>query len=229
MDRLFEAALDEPEADRPAFLAGACGDDRELRKAVQALLDAVDAFEGRFETPAPTVAKEALTDLASRAEPALPRVALKVLRRGARTHDILRRFRTERHILASLTHPNIARFYDGGTTDDGRPYLVMEHVEGRPITAHCDAARLTIRARLELLLQVIDAVSAAHVQLVVHRDLKPSNILVTADGHVKLLDFGIAKLLDTGDASGRTHTGTHVPTPEHRRRRPCRASPPRCA
>ena len=142
-------------------------------------------------------------------------VAVKLLRRGLDTDDILQRFRNERRILASLTHPNIARLYDGGTTDDGRPYLVMEHVEGSPITAYCDAARLTVRARLALALHVIEAVSAAHAQLVVHRDLKPSNILVTRDGHVKLLDFGIAKLLGADEASGHTRTGVHVLTPEH--------------
>ena len=142
-------------------------------------------------------------------------VALKVLRRGLDTDDVLRRFRLERRVLAALTHPNIARLHDGGTTDDGRPYLAMEFVDGAPITTHCDAARLTVRDRLRLVLGVVDAVSAAHAQLVVHRDLKPSNILVTSDGHVKLLDFGIAKLLDADEAADHTRTGVHLLTPEH--------------
>ncbi len=142
-------------------------------------------------------------------------VAVKLLRRGLDTDDILARFLTERRVLASLTHPNIARLYDGGSLEDGRPYLVMEYVDGAPITSHCDAARLDIGARLRLFLEVVDAVRSAHAQLVVHRDLKPSNILVNADGRVKLLDFGIAKLLGADDVSGHTRTGFHVLTPEH--------------
>ena len=142
-------------------------------------------------------------------------VAIKLLRRGLDTDDVLGRFLTERRVLASLTHPNIARLYDGGSLEDGRPYLVMEYVDGAPITAHCDTARLSLGARLQLFLEVVDAVRSAHAQLVVHRDLKPSNIFVTADGRVKLLDFGIAKLLDADDLSGHTRTGIHVLSPEH--------------
>lgn len=123
------------------------------------------------------------------------RVALKVLRRGLDTDDLVRRFRTERQILSSLSHPNIARLLDGGSTPDGRPYLVMELVDGQPITANADERRLEVRRRLGLFLAVTDAVHAAHRQLVVHRDIKPSNILVDGDGRVKLLDFGIAKLV----------------------------------
>jgi serine/threonine protein kinase/tetratricopeptide (TPR) repeat protein len=124
------------------------------------------------------------------------RVALKVLRRGLDTDDLIRRFLVERQILSSLSHPNIARLLDGGSTADGRPYLVMELVEGKPITVWADAQRLDVLARLKLFLSVADAVHAAHRQLVVHRDIKPSNVLVGADGRVKLLDFGIAKLLE---------------------------------
>ncbi|HEY8376993.1 MAG TPA: serine/threonine-protein kinase, partial [Nannocystis sp.] len=123
------------------------------------------------------------------------RVALKVVRRGMDTDDILVRFRYERQILASLEHPNIARLYDGGATPDGRPYLVMEYIEGVPITRYCDEACLSIDARLRLFADVCRAVQFAHQNLVVHRDIKPSNILVQPDGTVKLLDFGIAKLL----------------------------------
>lgn len=122
--------------------------------------------------------------------------ALKLVRRGMDTEDILNRFRHERQILASLDHPNIARFFDGGTTADGVPYFVMEHIDGTPITTYCDSHRLTVRQRLKLFDQICAAVSLAHRNLVVHRDLKPSNILVTAEGVPKLLDFGIAKLLN---------------------------------
>jgi eukaryotic-like serine/threonine-protein kinase len=141
------------------------------------------------------------------------RVALKVLRRGLDTEDLIQRFVNERQILSSLNHPNIAKLLDGGTTPDGRPYLVMEFVDGRPITAYADAHRLDIRSRLALFLAVADAVHAAHRQLVVHRDIKPSNILVGADGEVKLLDFGIAKLIAEG--SEHTSVGVRVLTPEY--------------
>ncbi|HUS21192.1 MAG TPA: serine/threonine-protein kinase [Aeromicrobium sp.] len=107
-----------------------------------------------------------------------------------------RRLRQERQILASLRHPGIATLYDGGITDDGQPYLVMEYVDGQPITEYCEEHRLTLRERLELFARVCDAVQYAHARQVVHRDLKPSNLLVTPDGASKLLDFGIAKLLD---------------------------------
>ena len=141
------------------------------------------------------------------------RVALKVLRRGLDTDDLVRRFLTERQILSSLSHPNIARLLDGGSTPDGRPFLVMELVDGRPITRDADERRLDIRARLALFLGVADAVHAAHRQLVVHRDIKPSNILVDGEGRVKLLDFGIAKLIAV-DAV-QTQVGARALTPEY--------------
>ncbi|MCG8457616.1 MAG: serine/threonine-protein kinase [Holophagales bacterium] len=123
-------------------------------------------------------------------------VAVKVLRAGFEAEEARRRFLSERQILARLEHPNIARLYEGGTTPGGRPFLVMEHVDGRPIDRYCDEEKLSIRERVELLRKVCSAVQFAHRHLVVHRDLKPSNILVGADGEPKLLDFGIAKLLD---------------------------------
>ena len=124
------------------------------------------------------------------------RVALKVVKRGMDTEDILSRFRHERQILASLDHPNIARLLDGGTTEDGLPYFVMEFIEGQPIDLFCSTHKLNTNERLKLFRIVCSAVHYAHQNLVVHRDLKPSNILVTADGTVKLLDFGIAKILN---------------------------------
>ena len=145
-------------------------------------------------------------------------VALKLIRRGLDTDDILSRFRYERQILASLDHPHIARLYDGGMTDDGRPYFVMEYVEGEPITAYCDAHRLTTKQRLALFRTVCRAVQYAHQNLIIHRDLKPSNILVTEDGTVKLLDFGIAKLLnDEGieQTAPQTAMGMRLMTPEY--------------
>lgn len=124
------------------------------------------------------------------------KAAIKVVKRGMDTDFILRRFRNERQILATLEHPYIARLLDGGTTDDGRPYFVMEHIEGLPLYRYSDKNRLTINERLNLFTKVCEAVEYAHQNLVIHRDLKPSNILVTPDGTPRLLDFGIAKLLD---------------------------------
>jgi tetratricopeptide (TPR) repeat protein/tRNA A-37 threonylcarbamoyl transferase component Bud32 len=141
------------------------------------------------------------------------RVAVKVLRRGLDTEDLIRRFLMERQILSSLAHPNIARLLDGGSTEDGRPYLVMELVEGESITRFADTRKLDTSSRLQLFLHVVDAVHAAHRQLVVHRDIKPSNILVDGDGRVKLLDFGIAKLLAVD--SEHTDIGVRALTPEY--------------
>jgi serine/threonine-protein kinase len=145
------------------------------------------------------------------------RVAIKLVKRGMDTDEVLRRFRSERQILAFLEHPHIARLYDGGASDDGRPYLVMEYIEGRPITAYCDERRLGIDERLALFQTVCQAVQFAHQNLVVHRDIKPSNILVTSEGVVKLLDFGIAKLLadDPQHGSPPTRTEARVMTPEY--------------
>ncbi|MCW9708500.1 serine/threonine-protein kinase [Fodinibius salsisoli] len=123
--------------------------------------------------------------------------ALKIMRHGLNTPDNMRRFRLEKQILAGLHHPNIAGLIDGGISDDGRPYLVMEYVDGIPIDQYCDKHQLTIDQRLSLLKTVCQAVQHAHKNLIVHRDLKPANILVTEEGHVKILDFGIAKLLDS--------------------------------
>jgi serine/threonine protein kinase/tetratricopeptide (TPR) repeat protein len=123
-------------------------------------------------------------------------VAVKVVKRGMDTDSILRRFRYERQILAGIDHPNVARLLDGGTTDDGRPYFVMEHIEGDPIDVYCSKHGLSINERLELFRTVCSAVEYAHQNLIVHRDIKSSNILVTTSGVPKLLDFGIAKLLD---------------------------------
>ena len=145
-------------------------------------------------------------------------VALKLVRSGVATDEALRRFRLERQILAGLHHPHVARLLDGGVTEDGTPYFVMEYVAGIPIDRYCDEHRLSIAERLRLFCTVCAAVQYAHQNLVVHRDLKPSNILVTDDGQVKLLDFGIARLLDPEARTlspALTQTGLRLMTPEY--------------
>ncbi|HEX3236314.1 MAG TPA: serine/threonine-protein kinase [Gemmatimonadales bacterium] len=145
------------------------------------------------------------------------RVALKLLRRGMDDPHLVRRFLEERQILATLDHPHIAKLLDGGVTGDGLPWFAMEYVEGEPIDRYCDRLGLGVDDRLRLFLAVCDAVQYAHRNLVVHRDLKPSNVLVTSEGGVKLLDFGIAKLLAEGDATAATLTqvGRRALTPEY--------------
>jgi eukaryotic-like serine/threonine-protein kinase len=143
------------------------------------------------------------------------RVAIKVLRRGTDTDDVLARFRAEGRILGSLNHPNIAHLLDGGATPEGQPYLVMELVKGVPITTYCAERRLPIEERLRLFCMVGKAVEHAHRNLVVHRDLKPGNILVSETGEVKLLDFGIAKLLEPGAGDAATLTRMRAMTPEY--------------
>ena len=146
------------------------------------------------------------------------RVALKVIKRGMDTNSVLKRFFKERQILANLEHPNIARFLDGGSTEDGLPFFVMEYVEGLPIKRYCFQHEMNTRQVLELFRKVCSAVSYAHQNLTVHRDLKPSNILVTRSGEPKLLDFGIAKLLNPDwslDTSEATLTMFRVMTPEY--------------
>ncbi len=129
-------------------------------------------------------------------------VAVKVIRKGMDSGHILQRFRTERRALAALEHPHIARLIDGGATTDGRPYLVMEYVDGLPIDRYCEQRQLSLTAILDLFRDVCEAVQHAHGRLVVHRDLKPGNILVGDDGRVKLLDFGIAKLIQPEPEDG---------------------------
>jgi serine/threonine protein kinase/tetratricopeptide (TPR) repeat protein len=141
------------------------------------------------------------------------RVAIKVIKRGMDTDYVLRRFSTERQILANLNHPNIARLYTGGATDDGLPYFVMEYIEGAPLIEYVDGNRLAVGDRLKLFRKVCAAVQYAHQNLVVHRDLKPTNILVTPDGEPKLLDFGIAKFLDS--KMDTTVTEFRALTPEY--------------
>jgi serine/threonine-protein kinase len=215
---VLDGALEKRPGERPAFVAAACGDDAELRQEVESLLsyeaESTDFIEeplfGRFagglaegQRVGPyEVVREigrggmGAVYLAVRADEDFDqRVALKLVGLGS-AGEIVRRFRAERQILAHLDHPNIAKLLDGGTAEDGRPYFVMEYVEGRPIDEY--AGKLPLRERLALFREVCAAVHFAHQNLVVHRDLKPGNILVTGDGVPKLLDFGIAKLLEPG-------------------------------
>jgi eukaryotic-like serine/threonine-protein kinase len=236
IDEVFAEALTLTATDRPRFLDEACGDDPDLRRDVEALLaDAADA-ERLFPERRPEPVAGRVIDafrllevigrggmgtvfLAERADGHFrQRVALKLLHGGFHDENAERRFRLERQILARLEHPNIARLLGGGLTPDGEPYFVMEHVAGLPITEYCDRHRLGIEQRLELFRTVCAAVQYAHRNLVVHRDLKPGNILVTGDGQVKLLDFGIARVLEPeayDQAGTMTRTGARLMTPEY--------------
>lgn len=142
-------------------------------------------------------------------------VALKVIKEGVVSDDVLSRFMGERQILASLNHSNISRLFDGGTTDSGLPWFAMEYVEGTPITEYCERGHLTLDKKLDLFLKVCSAVQYAHQNLVIHRDLKPANILITENGHPKLLDFGIAKLMDLEQDPGVTQYQNRMMTPEY--------------
>src|SRR5581483_3528730 len=223
---MFQAALDRDQAERMTFLADACGGDAELQREVEQLIVLHEEAASFIEAPAVEAVLQTLREdrdqplagrhigpyailreigrggmgavyLAVRADDEYKkRVAIKLIKRGMDTDDILRRFRNERQILASLNHPNIARLLEGGTTDDGLPYFVMEYIEGLPLLDYCDAQRLSTVERLQLFSKICAAVQHAHQNLVVHRDLKPSNILVSRDGEPKLLDFGIAKFLN---------------------------------
>ncbi len=218
---LYNDALELPPQERLGFLETACGED--LRREIAELLDAEDrdgAFSprtyfslrpepdevGRRVGPYRLVRRIArggmgTVYLAERADGEIEQqVAFKLLRRGHETDELLRRFRVERQLLANLDHPNVTRLLDAGSDAGGRPYLVMEYVRGLPIDRHCDEHRLSTRERVRLFRSLCEAVRFVHRNATVHRDLKPDNVLVTADGTVKLLDFGIAKLLP---AAGR--------------------------
>ncbi|MCB1034562.1 MAG: tetratricopeptide repeat protein [Acidobacteria bacterium] len=227
----FEALVDLPPGQQEALLAELRDEDIELAETVRQFLvvDSSAAPEPEATagsvTGGPEVEGYRLLEPLGRggmgtvylAERQLgevrTRVALKVLE-GEPGDQALRLLRRESRILARLEHPTIARFLDAGLTRDGRPYLAMEHVEGLPIDVHCDQRRLDLRRRLELFLQVCEGVQYAHQNLVIHRDLKPGHILVTDDGRVKLLDFGIAKDLQSGWGA-RTTTAQRLLTPRY--------------
>ncbi|MEO5625426.1 MAG: serine/threonine-protein kinase, partial [Dokdonella sp.] len=230
---------------RDTWLRTECGDERELLQEVRSLLCAQDASHDILDDGAMGVLKRMHVDelapdvvgqrigayrllrllgeggmgsvyLAEREDGNfVQRVALKRVRSDFVNGEMRERFLRERNFLARLTHPHIAQLHDGGVADDGTPYFTLEYVEGSPITRYCDAHKLGVRGRLRLALQVCAAVTYAHRNLIVHRDLKPSNILVTADGEVKLLDFGIAKLVAAEQGDGRTATQSRMMTPEY--------------
>jgi len=244
IEALFHAAVALGPEQRGELLAREAGDDPALAAEVERLLAAHDRAGDFIQAPAVALAASlepaeevvptgrrigvyrivreigrggmGTVYLAERADDAFTQqVAIKLIKRGMDTDQVLARFRAERQILASLDHPNIARLLDGGTTDDGLPYFAMEYIDGQPIDAYADAHRLSIAERLRLFLQVCGAVSYAHQHLIVHRDIKPVNILVTADGAPKLLDFGIAKVLQADDDATATATGLRMLTPEY--------------
>jgi eukaryotic-like serine/threonine-protein kinase len=244
IEDLFQNALDcEPDR-RAAFLDSACAGDASLRQEIESLLASYEKGRFT-ETPAFTEGIKLLEEseershagqnigpyrvirkigqggmgsvyLAGRADQAFEKeVAIKLIKGGQDTDDVLRRFRSERQILASLEHPNITRLFDGGTTQDGLPYFVMEYIQGEPIDTYCDSHILNITERLKLFQSVCAAVHYAHQHLVVHRDIKPGNILVTPEGVPRLLDFGIAKLLAAEPSiADRTMTIARRMTPE---------------
>jgi non-specific serine/threonine protein kinase/serine/threonine-protein kinase len=239
--QVLQAALDLPEAERSAYLETASAGDEALRAEVESLLMAHGKASGFLDAPAE------LTEPAADHLPAGTQigpyrvvqligeggmgtvyqalredirklVAIKVMKRGMESEFLLSRFANERQILAHFDHPYITKFFDSGLAGDGRPYFVMEFVAGRQIDIYCDDNRLGTRARLELFLKVCAGVEYAHRNLVVHRDLKPRNILVTAEGDPKLLDFGIAKIMEEDPVTGAMHatvTAVRMMTPEY--------------
>lgn len=241
--RYFSAASVLQGAERQAFVARVAGENARLGEQLEALLRGADK-DGVLTQAVRAAAADAASDrrssiigrhfgpyrvqshlasggmgdvyLAERADGTFEqRAAVKLIGIPGMPHDLAQRFRSEGRILARLTHPNIARILDGGTTAEGTPYLVMEYVEGVPIDEYCAAHALSVRRRLELFRSVCAALEYAHRNLVVHRDIKPSNILVTREGVPKLLDFGIAKLLDAEEHAETTRMTMRVMTTDY--------------
>ncbi len=242
VEALLDSALELAPQERLRFLEGI--NEPQLRREVESLLVCEERANGFLGVPALALAADFFDDaaeeragqtighyrivreigrggmgavyLAERADGEFQQqVALKVVRRSFADSELVRRFRRERQILASLNHPNIARLLDGGVSADSEPYLAMEYIEGARIDDYCEARRLSTRERLKLFLAVCQGVAYAHQHLVIHRDLKPSNILVTTEGEPKLLDFGIAKLLDPERAGEQTRTELRAFTPDY--------------
>jgi serine/threonine protein kinase len=247
INEMFHAALDLEGRERSAFLVAQSAGDEALRGKVAALLASHEQAEGFIQGSVFGDAAQLLVEdeaeamigqhlgmykidreigrggmgsvyLATRDDEQFEQqVAIKVVRRGMDTDLVLARFRNERQILAGFAHPNIARLFDGGSTETGLPYFIMEYIEGQSIDEYCDSQRLSTAARLELFRTVCAAVQYAHQHLVIHRDIKPSNILVTTAGVPKLLDFGIAKLLHSEANQGAATTAIvqRLMTPEY--------------
>lgn len=241
--RLFGEALQMPPGGRRAWVERECGDEA-VRREVLHLLDEYSRSEDFLENSTLALHQavhEALEgplegrqigpwrlvrqigrggmgvvfEAVREGEDFQARFALKLIRAGLATERLAERFRFERRVLASLSHPGIAALVDGGATADGLPYLVMEYVEGQPIDRWVEERKPPLRDRVRLMVEICDAVRHAHERLVIHRDLKPGNILVTPEGRPKLLDFGIAKLLDESGEAGPAQTATYVLTPEY--------------
>jgi eukaryotic-like serine/threonine-protein kinase len=244
IEDLFHLALDCEPGRRSVFLDSSCGGDASLRREIESLLSSYEkgsftemsafaegiklleeseerSHTGQMLGPYRVIRKighggMGAVYLAARVDQAFQKeVAIKLIKRGQDTEEVIRRFRSERQILASLDHPNITRLFDGGTTEDGLPYFVMEYIQGEPIDNYCDSHRLNTSERLRLFQSVCAAVHFAHQHLVIHRDIKPGNILVTSEGVPRLLDFGIAKLLAAEPSfADRTMTLARRMTPE---------------
>jgi len=244
---LFQLVAERAPEERAAFLEKACHGDEDLRRELESLIACDEHAENFIESPAFEATPELLSHdrpgamvgelighyqiesligtggmgevyLAQRADQQYEKqVAIKLIKRGMDTESVLRHFRNERQILAGFDHPNIARLLDGGATQEGLPYFVMEYVDGLPIDAYCDTHTLAITERLKLFREACGAVAYAHRHTVIHRDIKPSNILVTGDGTPKLLDFGIAKILHPGSGAELVSTmvGLRLMTPEY--------------
>ena len=244
---VLQGALELSEQRRKTFLDDACRGDQPLRQEVESLLLQENAVtEGFLRSPVAASEQEVDRDArywvgrrigpyeiieiigeggmgsvyrAARADEQYQKqVAIKIVKLGLDTPFALARFRAERQILANLEHPNIARLLDGGTTEDGLPYVVMELVEGRRLDEYCDEHKLATTERLDLFLQICAAVQYAHQRLIIHRDIKPSNVLVNAEGVPKLLDFGIAKILESSEANpqpAQTISLLRLLTPEY--------------
>lgn len=237
--RHFEIARKLPEAQRPPYLDRVLAGNEEARVRVEEML-AIDQYdEGASQSGPPSetdVNPEkigpyrilgkigeggmGIVYLAEQLEPVRRKVALKLIKPGMDSREILRRFESERRALTLMEHPCIARIYDSGSTEDGHPYFVMEHVQGVPLDEHCVRDHLGIRNRLLLFKEICDAVQHAHHKGVMHRDLKPSNILVeTREGKAnpKIIDFGLARALGSrmSDQTRWTQQGSFVGTPEY--------------
>lgn len=243
---IFQTAIEMEPDERQAYVIAKCGDDATLMDEVGSMLSAHDGAGDFIATPVAMIAHDLIRGpdrpsrigqtigayrieseigrggmgavfLAARADDQFKkRVAVKLIKRGFDTDEIIARFRAERQILATLDHPHITRLIDGGATGDGLPFLVMDYVDGLSLSAYARQNMLSIGQRLELFLKICSAVEYAHQNLVIHRDIKPSNILVTPDGMPKLLDFGVAKLIsgDPGDDTGE-RSGVRAMTPEY--------------
>jgi non-specific serine/threonine protein kinase/serine/threonine-protein kinase len=242
LSELFLAACNLPVEERAAFLGRVCGDDAVLRAELEAMLAQDAQVDATLVLEAPVVAATHTPSgsqigpyrllhkigeggmgevwLAEQLEPVKRNVALKIIKAGMDTRQVVARFEAERQALAMMDHPAIAKVFDAGTTPEGRPYFVMEHIQGVPITEHCDANRSTTQERIEIFVQVCEGVQHAHQKAIIHRDLKPSNVLVTIhDGRPlpKIIDFGVAKATSQRltEKTMFTEMGALIGTPEY--------------